>query len=460
MLAGAEALTGLTLGLGVLVLFSGVQVAGQLISQMSGMQLSDVFDPGFDTHLPVFSQLLYLVTLAVFVAIGGHRRVIEALLDTFVWMPTGQGVFSQSVTAAMTSVLSQSFVLGVRAAAPAMMALVLATLILGLASRTLPQLNVMVLGFGASAAVTLAVVGVSLGAAAWLFADQLEPARDGFRHAAAQLIDFPRACRHMAEFDDEKTLDPTPHRRQQARAAGQVPRSADLSSAGLLLGGLLVLVFTGGALLEFLAGFLTSSLGGQSWQTMLGPGGAADADAVASQWNPFLLSLAKVLLPPLALVTLLGVALNIMQTGFLFLPQKLSPDLARVNPIAGLGRLFSGASAARLTFGVGKLAVIVAVAWASVYPRREELLSIGALDLPEMATCLWDVCFWTCAKMGGALAALAVVDYGLAYWRHERDLKMTPAELREELRNLQGDPQQLARRRAAQRQTMAARRTT
>jgi flagellar biosynthetic protein FliR len=134
-----------------------------------------VFDPGFETSVSVFSQLLFYVTLAVFVAIGGHRRVLEALLDTFVWMPAGQGEFAQSATAAMTSALAQSFALGIRAAAPAMVALVLATLILGLAGRTLPQLNVMVLGFGASALVTFVVLGVSLGAAAWAFQDQLEP---------------------------------------------------------------------------------------------------------------------------------------------------------------------------------------------------------------------------------------------------------------------------------------------
>ena len=176
VVAGAEALVGLVLGLGVLVLFSAVQVSGRLISQMSGMQLAEVFDPGFETSVPVFSQLMFYVTLAVFVSMGGHRHVLEALLDTFVWLPVGQGEFSQSITAAMTSVLTQSFVLGIRAAAPAMVALLLATLILGLAGRTLPQLNVMSLGFGASAAVALVVLGVSLGAGAWAFPDQLEPA--------------------------------------------------------------------------------------------------------------------------------------------------------------------------------------------------------------------------------------------------------------------------------------------
>ena len=175
VLLGAEALIGLTLGLGIVVLFSGMQVAGQMISQMSGMQLADVFNPGFNENVPIFSQLFFYVSLAVFVAIGGHRKVMEALLDTFVWLPAGQGNFSRSATEAMTSLLAQSFVLGVRAAAPVMLALLLTTLLLGLVSRTLPQLNVMALGFGFNALTTLGALSVSLGAAAWIFQDEIEP---------------------------------------------------------------------------------------------------------------------------------------------------------------------------------------------------------------------------------------------------------------------------------------------
>jgi flagellar biosynthetic protein FliR len=175
VLVGAEALIGLTMGLGVLLLFSSMHVAGQVISQMSGLQLADVFNPGFDTNVPVVSQLLFYVAMAVFVIIGGHRRVMEALLDTFVWLPAGQGGVSRSITEAMTSLLAESFVLGIRAAAPAMVALLLATLILGLVSRTLPQLNVMALGFGFGALVTMATLSVSMGAAAWIFQAQLDP---------------------------------------------------------------------------------------------------------------------------------------------------------------------------------------------------------------------------------------------------------------------------------------------
>jgi flagellar biosynthetic protein FliR len=158
-----------------MLLFSGIQIAGQIVSQMGGTQLADVINPSFDESVPVHSQILYYVTLAVFVLIGGHRQVMEALIDTFAWMPPGSAAISESVTATMTELLTQSFVLGIRAAAPSMTALLLATLLLALVSRTLPQLNIMMVGFGFNAITVAVMLAASLGAIAWLFQSQLEP---------------------------------------------------------------------------------------------------------------------------------------------------------------------------------------------------------------------------------------------------------------------------------------------
>ena len=236
---------------------------------------------------------------------------------------------------------------------------------------------------------------------------------------------------------------------------GKSPRSADFTSAGLLLGGLVALVFTGGALVDYLAGLLTTSLGGQSWLHLVHSGTATDAQAVSGQWNALVMGLAKVLLPPLLLVALLAVALNVVQTGFLFLPGKLAPDAGRISPAGGMRRVFSAASGVRLTLGLIKLGVIGAVAFASVYQRRAELVSIGAFDLPQVVTLVWELCLWTCLKVGSALLILAVVDYAYERWKHERDLKMTPDELRDEMRSLRGDPQVTARRRQRQRELSA-----
>lgn len=168
-----EVLVGLLLGTGINVLFSGIQAAGQVASQMSGMSLADVFNPGFDEDVSVFSQLFYFVTLAVFVAVGGHRIVTEALLDTFAWVPPGHAVLGNAYVEVLTSILGQSFELGIRAAAPLLTALLISNLVLGLISRTLPQINVIAVGFSLNSLLALALLFVSVGGAAWMFQDPI-----------------------------------------------------------------------------------------------------------------------------------------------------------------------------------------------------------------------------------------------------------------------------------------------
>jgi flagellar biosynthetic protein FliR len=175
---GGEALVGVALGLGVLILLAGVHVAGQIISQLSGMSLADVYSPDFDEQTPLFSQMFFYLTMAIFVLIGGHRLVMAALLDTLGAIPPGSGVPTDSLVEALTTVLSQSFLVGIRAAAPAMTALLLSTLVLGLVSRTLPQLNIIAVGFGLNSLITLGALFLSIGGIAWAFQDQVVPMLD------------------------------------------------------------------------------------------------------------------------------------------------------------------------------------------------------------------------------------------------------------------------------------------
>lgn len=175
VLIGCELLIGLTLGLGVSILFGGVQLAGQVIAQASGMALADVFNPTFESQVPLFSHLLHMFTLAVYAAIGGHRMLMAGLLDTFASIPPGSACAPVSMIDTITVLVGESFSLGLRAAAPTTVALLLATLVMGLVSRTLPQLNILAFGFGLNALATFLALSFSLAGIAWLFEGQLEP---------------------------------------------------------------------------------------------------------------------------------------------------------------------------------------------------------------------------------------------------------------------------------------------
>jgi len=176
VLVGSELLVGASLGVGIMVLFSGIQLAGQTIGRTSGLMLADVFDPSVGESVPQFARLLFLLAMAIFVSVGGHRIVMAGLLDTFRTIPPGRAAVPLAIAETLVTLVTQSFVLGIRAAAPVVTALLLSTLVMGLISRTLPQLNILAVGFGMNAMLTFGTLMLSLGAAAWVFQDQIEPA--------------------------------------------------------------------------------------------------------------------------------------------------------------------------------------------------------------------------------------------------------------------------------------------
>lgn len=185
LLVGGELLLGVFIGLGVTVLFTGIQLSGELIGRIGGLMVADVFDPGIDTSVPLLSRLMFLVALAVFLCLGGHRVVFGALLDTFAAVPPGRAGVPDSLTEGFVVLLSRSFALGMRAAAPVAAALLLATLLMGLIGRTLPQLNILIVGFGFNAMLTFGALMLTLGAAVWALQDMLAPGLETLLDALA-----------------------------------------------------------------------------------------------------------------------------------------------------------------------------------------------------------------------------------------------------------------------------------
>jgi flagellar biosynthetic protein FlhB len=96
--------------------------------------------------------------------------------------------------------------------------------------------------------------------------------------------------------------------------------------------------------------------------------------------------------------------------------------------------------------------VVAGVTYWSLYADRHEVLALAHGTVADIGTFLLDILFWTTMKVAVALLILALLDYAFQRWKQEQDLRMTTQEVREEMKNLQGDPQIMARRRAAQRQ--------
>jgi flagellar biosynthetic protein FlhB len=249
----------------------------------------------------------------------------------------------------------------------------------------------------------------------------------------------------MPEQSGEKSFDATPHRRQQAREQGQVAYSQDLGSAALLIVGVLVLMNWGGSIIDLTTRYMEQQLGSI---------GALSADRTEFVVHSFglLQTFGVAMLPILGLLAVAGALSTILQIGLLFVPDRIKLDPSHLSILAGLKRILSLQGMVRLGFGLVKIAIISIVAGCVIYNRRNEVLHAGELAAGELARMLIDITFSTALWVGAALFAIALLDYGFQRWKYEKDLMMTHQEIREEMKNLQGDPQIVARRRAIQRQ--------
>ena len=167
----AEMLLGLTIGLVVTIIFTGLQLAGLAISQQMGISIADVFNPDFNESSDALGMLYYWVGLMMFLAIGGHRMLVGSLLDSFRAIPLGGFSVGDKAMGLVSGAMTASFLMAFKVSLPAVLALFLTSVAMGLIGRTVPQLNIMTAGFALRttlgmlliAATMLAVMRVFLG---------------------------------------------------------------------------------------------------------------------------------------------------------------------------------------------------------------------------------------------------------------------------------------------------------
>src|SRR3954451_7435494 len=210
----------------------------------------------------------------------------------------------------------------------------------------------------------------------------------------------------MAESAGEKSFDATPHRRQDAREQGQVVYSQDLASAAMLMLGVLLLMMFGRGVVEFFAQLIQRQLSE-----------VADLhtqqETLVNGWIQIAYAAAIVLLPILGLLMLGGVLVNVFQIGLLWLPDRVASDFSRVSPLAGLKRIFSLSGTSRLGFGLVKVLIVAAVAFAVMWTRWDDLMRASGLDVALLGKLIIDVSISTALWVALALLILAIFDYGL-----------------------------------------------
>ena len=143
----SEGMMGVLLAFGVRMLFSTVQIAGQFMSFQMGFSMAKAMDPVTGAQSAVLSQFLYLFLILIFFSIDGHHYFIQALAQSFYVVPPNSFQLKASLYTLLIRTSSQMLVIALKIAAPIIIALFLTNLALGIVARTVPQVNILMIGF-------------------------------------------------------------------------------------------------------------------------------------------------------------------------------------------------------------------------------------------------------------------------------------------------------------------------
>jgi flagellar biosynthetic protein FlhB len=223
-----------------------------------------------------------------------------------------------------------------------------------------------------------------------------------------------------------------------------VASSRELNSALVLLCTFLCLkvlgVYISGRLLAFMQQIM--EFAGHDW----------DNSTVYQLLNLSGVAFAEICFPIMGVAMLAGCVSSLAQTGLLFTPEAIMPKLDRINPLEGLKRIFSRRGLVELLKTVLKVGLAGYIAYAAIRPNLYIFPRLMDMALPDAVAAVANLGSTIVLRVGMFLLVLAVADYIFQYTEHMKSLRMTKQEVRDEMREHEGDPQIKGRMRQRRRQ--------
>lgn len=242
-----------------------------------------------------------------------------------------------------------------------------------------------------------------------------------------------------------RTEKPTPKRREDARKKGQIARRPELPAAIGFLAALVMLRMLSDNLLEHITVFMTGTMINAGGLTSLTPLVATKLlmDALAR--------LAVLSLPIIAAVLLAGLASNFAQGGFTFTPKALKPRGDRFNPIANVKRVLGLDGLVQFGKSLLVVAAIVSVCYNPVRQALGESPALVSAAAPHILKSVGALIYQLGLRAGVVILIVALLDYAYGWYKHEKSLKMSKQEIRDEYRQQEGDPMVKSQRKRAAR---------
>ena len=247
----------------------------------------------------------------------------------------------------------------------------------------------------------------------------------------------------------EKTEKATPKKRKDARKKGQVLQSTEVNTTFCLIVmfGLLYIIWPW--FVERLMGIFSEHMGTQS---VLRASSGVSFGYIMGLYSRILTDLLTVLLPILGTALFAGLAINVLQVGFMFTTETLKFKLTKINPVSGFKRMFSIKTLVDLLKSILKILILGYIAYSDYIVLMEGFPGFLGQDVFTSFVTIMRTAFLTALKMCLAMVFISLADYLYQWWKYEKDLKMTKQEVKDEYKMMEGDPQIKGKIRSKQRQ--------
>ena len=251
----------------------------------------------------------------------------------------------------------------------------------------------------------------------------------------------------MAETTgQEKTEAPTPRRLRQAREEGNVARSTDLTAALMLLVAIALLYILSTRLFESMSAVLHRLL------SSVDADNPTRSDDLGPMFDYLLGLIGWTILPFLLAIAGVGMLVTAGQTGLMLTGKPLVPKFSKLNPISGIKRLFDARAMMRLVMSLGKVVIIATVATIMIMAEIDAIAALPTMTIAAATTAAANMTFMLAIKLAALLVILALLDFAFQKYQHTKDMRMTKQEVRQELKDMDGDPLMKQRRARVARQ--------
>lgn len=433
--AAMEALTGLVFGFITNICFNSLKTAGSLIDQQLGLSMANIYDPNTNTQSTLIENILYWIGIVIFFSMNGHHKLIEGIQHSFNLVSIGEPILSGNFDY-IINVFTQCFIIGLKIAVPMILSLIIAELTIGFISKSVPQLNVMIIGMPLKLLIGVVFLIVALPFIITkihnLF-NEIPSILDGTLSMNNNIFSSIGPIGIILSMEGDKTEDPTPKKKRDARKQGNVAKSSEVNTAMTFLAILLIAYTMPDFINVELKNFLVNSFRNDFSTTM-------DENIIKMLMIRFTISFMKIILPICLIIMIFGILGNLIQTGLMFSGESLKPKFSKLNPISGFKNMFSLKALGNLVKSIAVIVVLLILGYSFMNKNFEGLIKSGDIYTPYLFDTIIELIKKLLSSISLAVVIISIIDYGYQRYTHNKELKMTKQEVKEEYKQMEGDP--------------------